>query len=36
MNAFQISRDQAQRLKYNREETFLLTSSRSSQRRAAA
>ncbi|PON62631.1 11-S seed storage protein [Parasponia andersonii] len=40
-NAFQISRDQARRLKYNREETFLLTSSSSrredeSERRAAA
>ncbi|XP_062096769.1 11S globulin seed storage protein Jug r 4-like [Humulus lupulus] len=31
-NAFQISRDQARNLKYNREETFLLTSSSSSRR----
>ena len=30
-NAFQISRDQARRLKYNREETFLLSSSSSSR-----
>ncbi|XP_024032089.1 13S globulin basic chain-like, partial [Morus notabilis] len=35
MNAYQISRDQAQRVKYNREET-LLSSSRSSERRAIA
>ncbi|KAF4358158.1 hypothetical protein F8388_009441 [Cannabis sativa] len=31
-NAFQISRDQARNLKYNREETVLLTSSTSSRR----
>lgn len=30
MNTFQISRDQAKRLKYNREETFLLSPSSSS------
>ena len=36
MNAFQISRDEAQRLKYNREETFLLSSSAASQPRAVA
>ena len=36
MNAFQISRDEAQRLKYNREETFLLSSSAPSQPRAVA
>ena len=36
MNSFQISREQAQRLKYNREETLLLSPSLSSERRAVA